>query len=542
MLNNYYLLYHLRKEFLSIVDAKIVDCFTQTKGILTLVFNNGNEEFCLQFSTLSGLECIFLAPSFPRAKSNTKDFFPEILGEKIISINLKDNDRILQFETKSYDIYFVLFGGSKTNAFLSDKAGKILSSFKSVKVNLIDNINEIIIKKTDKEIKTCFDYLSKNFGFGKFYSEILLTQAGFEKNCEIKSLTSTDYNKLLSLAKDFKENLLNAKNFFIYLNKEELQFSLLELTNFVTYYKSESPSEAVRTYFRTFHRIQKMNNEIEGYKKYLTNELKYWSSLQKKINEVEEVKNKVVKYKHFADLLISYQELNQRGLDKISLEDFDGNNIEIPLKKSKTIKENAMDYYDKSRKAKEAVEKLINSKKEIESKVLELQNALLNLEKLENPLSLDDFRKDFSHILPPEKVKVTNTEEDINSKFRRFEIDKNIYLYVGKSAVNNEELTFKFANPNDFWFHAKNSAGSHCVLKYPKGKVPPKEIFEKAAKIAAYFSKAKNSKYVPVSVTQKKYIRKAKGTTPGTVLLMREEVIFVEPFTQHEIKNFISIS
>jgi len=66
-------------------------------------------------------------------------------------------------------------------------------------------------------------------------------------------------------------------------------------------------------------------------------------------------------------------------------------------------------------------------------------------------------------------------------------------------------------------------------LKLSKGKMPSKELIERAAQIAAYFSKARNSKFVPVSYTQRKYVRKPKGAPAGTVLLEREEVIFVTP-------------
>jgi predicted ribosome quality control (RQC) complex YloA/Tae2 family protein len=87
----------------------------------------------------------------------------------------------------------------------------------------------------------------------------------------------------------------------------------------------------------------------------------------------------------------------------------------------------------------------------------------------------------------------------------------------------------KFAKPNDLWLHARGSAGSHAVLKMEKEEKPPKYILQKAASITAYYSQAKNAKYVPVAYTFKKYVRKPKGANPGSVVLSKEDVIMAEP-------------
>jgi len=101
---------------------------------------------------------------------------------------------------------------------------------------------------------------------------------------------------------------------------------------------------------------------------------------------------------------------------------------------------------------------------------------------------------------------------------------------VGKSSANNDVLTLKYGKPNDLWFHARGSSGSHVLLKMNTGRgEPSKKAKTQAAAIAAYYSKMKNAKMVPVAMTQKKYVRKPKGSSPGTVTLEREQVIFAEP-------------
>lgn len=102
-------------------------------------------------------------------------------------------------------------------------------------------------------------------------------------------------------------------------------------------------------------------------------------------------------------------------------------------------------------------------------------------------------------------------------------------VLVGKSAANNDELTMKFAKPNDIWLHARGTSGSHVVLKMHTNDKPPKYILEQAAQIAAYYSGARNAKHVPVIYTYKKYVRKPKGANPGSVVVTKEDVIIVEP-------------
>ena len=114
-------------------------------------------------------------------------------------------------------------------------------------------------------------------------------------------------------------------------------------------------------------------------------------------------------------------------------------------------------------------------------------------------------------------------------KFRKFELDDGFVAYAGKNAANNDELTMKFAKPNDMWFHARGSSGSHVVVPLNKDQKLPKKILEQAAGVAAYYSGAKNAKYTPVAYCLKKFVRKPKGSHPGSVTIARETVILAEP-------------
>jgi hypothetical protein len=118
----------------------------------------------------------------------------------------------------------------------------------------------------------------------------------------------------------------------------------------------------------------------------------------------------------------------------------------------------------------------------------------------------------------------------VGAAYRRFDLDETWFVLVGRSNRENDELTFHVAAPADLWFHAQHVPGSHVVLK-SRGTpgYPPGRILERAASVAAYFSKAKHSGLVPVIYTRRKYVRKPRGAKPGQVVCEREKTLMVEP-------------
>jgi len=115
-------------------------------------------------------------------------------------------------------------------------------------------------------------------------------------------------------------------------------------------------------------------------------------------------------------------------------------------------------------------------------------------------------------------------------QLRRFDLDEQWFVLVGRSDRENDEITFRIASPDDIWLHAQHVAGSHVVLK-SRGSPgnPPDSVLEAAASIAAHYSKARRASVVPVIYTQRKYVRKFKGSKPGQVMCEREKTVFAEP-------------
>ena len=102
------------------------------------------------------------------------------------------------------------------------------------------------------------------------------------------------------------------------------------------------------------------------------------------------------------------------------------------------------------------------------------------------------------------------------------------HMYVGKNNFQNDELTFKFAVGNDWWFHAKGMAGSHVIVK-TNGEELPDRTFEEAGKLAAYYSKARELTKAEIDYTEKKNVKKPNGGKPGFVVYYTNYSLIIEP-------------
>lgn len=102
-------------------------------------------------------------------------------------------------------------------------------------------------------------------------------------------------------------------------------------------------------------------------------------------------------------------------------------------------------------------------------------------------------------------------------------------VLAGKTDADNDYLSLKISNPNDYWFHVRGMPGSHVILREKEDEKPDKSILKEAAAIAAYHSKAKNGGVTAVSYTLAKYVTKPRGAKPGTVSIKKESVLKVRP-------------
>jgi predicted ribosome quality control (RQC) complex YloA/Tae2 family protein len=102
-------------------------------------------------------------------------------------------------------------------------------------------------------------------------------------------------------------------------------------------------------------------------------------------------------------------------------------------------------------------------------------------------------------------------------------------VLAGRTDADNEHLSLRLAEPNDWWFHVRGLSGSHVVLRARPDEEPDRRTLERAAAIAAWHSKARTGGVVPVSCTLARNVTKPRGAPQGTVSIRKEKVLKVRP-------------
>ena len=196
--------------------------------------------------------------------------------------------------------------------------------------------------------------------------------------------------------------------------------------------------------------------------------------------------------------------------------------VDIRLKPQLSPQKNAEQYYRKAKNQQIEKDQLWANLARKQAEAAALDRHLEAAAHFDNVKELRQYLK--AHGLRPEG----SDGAEVTLPFRRFEVGE-FEVWVGKNARSNDELTQRYAYKEDLWLHARDVSGSHVLLKYRAGKAFPPAVVERAAQLAAYYSKRKQDTLCPVICTPRKFVRKVKGAPPGSVVVEREEVLMVTP-------------
>lgn len=223
------------------------------------------------------------------------------------------------------------------------------------------------------------------------------------------------------------------------------------------------------------------------------------------------------KYRVYGELLNAYGYGVETGVKSMeALNYYDDQMITIPLDPTLSAGENAKKYFDKYQKLKRTYEALATLTKETEEEIDHLKSISTSLDialKEEDLVQIKEELIESGYI----RRKGNAKREKVTSRPFHYVSSDGYHIYVGKNNYQNEELTFKFATGNDWWFHTKGIPGSHVVVK-ANGEELPDRVFEEAGKLAAHYSQARGQEKVEIDYTQKKNVKKPNGSKPGFVV------------------------
>ncbi len=237
------------------------------------------------------------------------------------------------------------------------------------------------------------------------------------------------------------------------------------------------------------------------------------------------------KFRIYGELLNTYgYEIPEGASSTKALNYYTGEEITIPLDKMLTAKENAKKYFDRYQKLKRTEEAAIEQLSETNSEIEHLESISNALDIAVSESDLREIKDELTEYGYIHRHAESRKGRKMQAKSRPFHYRSSdgYDIYVGKNNYQNDELTFRFATGNDWWFHAKKIAGSHVVVKCPDGEIPDR-TFEEAGALAAFYSKGKTAPKVEIDYIQKKHVKKPAGSKPGFVVYYTNYSLMASP-------------
>ena len=248
-------------------------------------------------------------------------------------------------------------------------------------------------------------------------------------------------------------------------------------------------------------------------------------TLQKDLQKAERYRE----YARYGELIKSGLHNMHRGQETVTLTDYFDPALPIltlHLDPAKDPVQNMEDYFRKHHKYLGAQEHLLPRIEIQQQKVTKLEEQLYQVEQGIMDLALSsktNKKHQSSSTTRPRKIKFAPARG-----YRAYTSIDGIPILVGKTAKDNDHLTFKVGKPDDLWLHARGTPGSHVLVRLEKGQTVPYETLKDAATLTLWFSDLRKSGKGEVLYTLRKFVKKAKGQKPGTVHVTRDKAMWIE--------------
>jgi predicted ribosome quality control (RQC) complex YloA/Tae2 family protein len=292
-----------------------------------------------------------------------------------------------------------------------------------------------------------------------------------------------------------------------------------------------SISEALDKYYQR----EEKQNQIDALVKEIS------GKLRKNISRLRKLKANLLKdlaghgnpddHKRLGNLLLANISTNERKADKVLLRDYYAEGeptIEVEMDEGKSLQEAAAESFSRYGKSKRAIDEIGSRLVQIDDELQKLEAKQAKLEKAIAGGNEEELRT-FAGAKP---AAVTRDKKKAPARLpgmRHYRSSDGYEVIVGRTARDNDTLTFRVARPNDLWLHAGDYPGSHVVVRNSSRKEIPHRTIIEAAQLAAKFSQAGEDSRVTVHYTQRKFLSKPKGAAPGLVRMSTFRSITVAP-------------
>lgn len=525
--------------------------------ILTIKSPEGN--FRLLISASASLPLIYLTETNKPSPMTAPNFCmllrKHIENGRITQISQPGLERIIRFDIEHVDemgdlcqkTLIVEIMGKHSNIIFCDKNDRIIDSIKHVSLQM-SSVREVLPGRTyfipvtqekadplslseedfsekigSRSVKLAKALYTSYTGISPAAANEIVFRSGLDAEMSGNALSEIELLHFYKTFFYFMDDVKNG-NFtpqIIYQEKTPVEYSALDMTMYSDCKKvsNESISQILETYYAERNTVTRIRQRSVDLRKIVQTALersrKKYDIQSRQLKDTEKRET----YRIYGELLTTYGYNAQPGAKSLDvLNYYTGEELTIPLDPQLTALENAKKYFEKYSKLKRTFEAVTELLEETGNEVRHLDSISTALDIALSEEDLVEIKEELMEYGYIKKRHAGSKKPKITSKPFHYISSDGYHMYVGKNNFQNEELTFKFATGNDWWFHAKGVPGSHVIVKTEGADDMPDSTFEEAGRLAAYYSQNRGNEKVEIDYIQKKQIKKPKGGKPGFVV------------------------
>lgn len=543
MHTNYYFLRKLAPALAGkLVGLRFMTCFSQDRDEVVLVFAEAKgplsyyRPFFVKATLRPDFSGLYFPDSVRRARQNSVDLFPALTeatetettddptpsnrpGRLVTAVYSFQNERCLAIGLDDgYTLVFKFFGNRPNLlAFLDDTVIDLFNHRLTADNELrLSQLNRFLDQSYEAYVTAGFDHRPLFPTFGKVVNEWLIDSSGGH-------MTGVDQWPLIQATL----GLLDASRFYETVWHYQPTLSLLPVGEINR--ETDDPISAANQFYVRFNGLNTVERERGALLRLLDKRQKRATALidaamQRLLSRDTGLSHEQMGHILMANLHAIDVPPGMRSPERVTLYDFYHEQpVTLKLKPDLTPQRNAENFYRKAKNEKIEEDHLTAQVTAQEAELVkqdEQRQAVANLTNL----------KDLRRFIKQQGLSSdTGTAElTADQLFKEVDLD-GFRILIGRNARNNDLLTQRFAFKEDLWLHARDVAGSHVLIKYRAGKPFPRNVIERAAELAAWYSRRRTDSLCPVTVTPRKYVRKPKGLAEGQVLIEKESVVMVVP-------------
>ena len=490
---------------------------------------------------------------------------------KIVRVWQPSLERIIHFEIEHYDEMGDLrrkdlvleLMGKHSNLIFCDEKGMIIDSLKHIsaqtssvrevlpgreyfipmtqeKLDPLSVDRETFLKAVSAKPQPLYKALYMTFtGISPLIAQELCCRAGLESE---QSAKETGEDELLHLCRIFlqlMEDVASGRfepNIIYDADSVPVEFSSVPLTMYkdLDSKRFETVSQVLETYYAQKNAASRIRQKSADLRHLVNTMLERESrKLDLQSRQLKDT-DKRDRFRLCGELLHTWLYNIEPGASSVTVPNYYDNDkeVKITLDPNKSATENAQRYYEKYEKLKRTYEALSELISQTQAEVDQLESIRTFLDQAQSEADLNQIREELvqsGYLKRHDTQKKKGASRPEKSRPWHYRTQDGYDIYIGKNNLQNDELTFRFANASDWWFHSKKAPGSHVIARRKDGQDLPDHIFELAASAAAYYSSARDADKVEVDYVQRREVKKPNGSKPGFVVYYTNYSMTVRP-------------